>query len=39
MKRKNAPLFGNVLTGLGLVITVVGAGYSTFNQLPRFNML
>lgn len=28
MKRKNASLFGNVLMGLGLVVMVVGVGYS-----------
>lgn len=30
MKRKNASLFGNVLMGLGLVVMVVGVGYSFF---------
>lgn len=29
MKRKNASLLGNVLMGLGLVVMVVGVGYST----------
>ncbi len=38
MKRKNASLLGNVLMGLGLVVMVVGVGYSILNQLPRFNM-
>lgn len=28
MKRKNASLLGNVLMGLGLVVMVVGVGYS-----------
>ncbi|EKR3269078.1 stress-induced protein YchH [Salmonella enterica subsp. enterica serovar Typhi] len=36
MKRKNASLFGNVLMGLGLVVMVVGVGYSILNQLPQF---
>ncbi|VDZ78553.1 Putative membrane protein YchH [Salmonella bongori] len=35
MKRKNASLFGNVLMGLGLVVMVVGVGYSILNQLPQ----
>ena len=35
MKRKNASLLGNVLMGLGLVVMVVGVGYSILNQLPR----
>lgn len=38
MKRKNASLFGNVLMGLGLVVMVVGVGYSILNQLPQFNL-
>ncbi len=38
MKRKNASLLGNVLMGLGLVVMVVGVGYSILNQLPQFNM-
>lgn len=33
MKRKNASLLGNVLMGLGLVVMVVGVGYSILNQL------
>ena len=32
MKRKNASLLGNVLMGLGLVVMVVGVGYSILNQ-------
>ena len=28
MKRRNASLLGNVLMGLGLVVMVVGVGYS-----------
>ena len=36
MKRKNASLLGNVLMGLGLVVMVVGVGYSILNQLPQF---
>ncbi len=35
MKRKNASLLGNVLMGLGLVVMVVGVGYSILNQLPQ----
>ena len=31
MKRKNASLLGNVLMGLGLVVMVVGVGYSILN--------
>lgn len=38
MKRKNASLLGNVLMGLGLVVMVVGVGYSILNQLPQFNL-
>lgn len=38
MKRKNASILGNVLMGLGLVVMVVGVGYSILNQLPQFNM-
>ncbi len=37
MKRKNASLLGNVLMGLGLVVMVVGVGYSILNQLPQLN--
>ena len=33
MKRRNASLLGNVLMGLGLVVMVVGVGYSILNQL------
>ena len=32
MKRKNASLLGNVLMGLGLVVMVVGVGYSILNS-------
>lgn len=32
MKRKNASLLGNVLMGLGLVVMVVGVGYSILNN-------
>ncbi len=35
---QNASLFGNVLMGLGLVVMVVGVGYSILNQLPQFNL-
>ena len=35
---ENASLLGNVLMGLGLVVMVVGVGYSILNQLPQFNM-
>ncbi len=35
---QNASLLGNVLMGLGLVVMVVGVGYSILNQLPQFNM-
>ena len=38
MKRKNASLLGNVLMALGLVVMVVGVGYSILNQLPQFNL-
>lgn len=38
MKRKNASLLGNVLMGLGLVVMVVGVGYSILNQLPQLNL-
>ncbi len=30
MKRRNASLLGNILMGLGLVVMVVGVGYSIF---------
>ncbi len=33
MKRKNASLLGNVLMGLGLVVMVVGVGYSALLQI------
>ena len=32
MKRKNASLLGNVLMGLGLVVMVVGVGYSILSH-------
>ena len=35
MKRKNASLLGNVLMGLGLVVMVVGVGYSILNQFAH----
>jgi vacuolar-type H+-ATPase subunit I/STV1 len=38
MKRKNASLLGNVLMGLGLVVMVVGVGYSILNQLPQLDL-
>ena len=38
MKRKNASLLGHVLMGLGLVVMVVGVGYSILNQLPQLNL-
>ncbi|HHS8859839.1 TPA: DUF2583 family protein, partial [Klebsiella aerogenes] len=38
MKRRNASLLGNILMGLGLVVMVVGVGYSILNQLPQFNL-
>ncbi|HAT1570630.1 TPA: stress-induced protein YchH [Kluyvera cryocrescens] len=38
MKRKNASLLGNVLMGLGLIVMVVGVGYSILNQLPQLNL-
>lgn len=38
MKRKTASLLGNVLMALGLVVMVVGVGYSILNQLPQFNL-
>lgn len=36
MKRKNASLLGNVLMGLGLVVMVVGVGYSILVMLPTY---
>ena len=38
MKRRNASLLGNVLMGLGLVVMVVGVGYSILNQLPQLDL-
>ena len=38
MKRKNASLLGNVLMGMGLVVMVVGVGYSILNQLPQLDL-
>lgn len=38
MKRKNASLLGNMLMGLGLVVMVVGVGYSILNQLPQLDL-
>ena len=38
MKRRNASRLGNALMGLGLVVMVVGVGYSILNQLPQLNL-
>jgi len=38
MKRRNASLLGNVLMGLGLMVMVVGVGYSILNQLPQLDL-
>ncbi|MDX6019571.1 stress-induced protein YchH [Scandinavium sp. V105_16] len=38
MKRRYASRLGNVLMGLGLVVMVVGVGYSILNQLPQFDL-
>ena len=35
---QNASLLGNVLMGLGLVVMVVGVGYSILNQLPQLDL-
>ncbi|MBK0019303.1 stress-induced protein YchH [Kosakonia sp. S42] len=38
MKRKNALLFGNTIMGLGLIVMIVGIGYSILNQFPQLNL-
>lgn len=38
MKRRNASRLGNVLMGFGLVVMIVGVGYSILNQLPELNL-
>ncbi|WP_338564211.1 stress-induced protein YchH [Erwinia sp. E_sp_B04_7] len=38
MKRKQADFTGNALMIFGLVVMVVGVGYSVLNQLPQLQL-
>lgn len=38
MRRKHANITGNSLMVLGLVVMVVGVGYSVLNQLPQLQL-
>ncbi|KFK94327.1 MULTISPECIES: stress-induced protein YchH [unclassified Serratia (in: enterobacteria)] len=38
MKRRNAGLMGNVLMGLGMVVMVVGVGYSILAEVSQLNL-
>lgn len=38
MKRKMTDVMGNVLMGLGMVVMIVGVGYSILAEVSQFNL-